>query len=149
MAKGTQEIGVDVMKTLKRLIAVVVILMAAAFIVAMYSSQTAPVAVQTPEQQEQEKISGEDQERALIGAQILRKSMRNPDSFKLESVLVTMKGVVCYEYRAQNGFGGMNVEFAVLSPPYVGFNQNASAWNSRCAAKEVRHDETVPVLARM
>jgi hypothetical protein len=52
---------------------------------------------------------------AAAGAIVLRKQMRNPDSFKLASVLRFPDGAVCYEYRAQNGTGGMNVERAVLT----------------------------------
>ena len=52
---------------------------------------------------------------------ILRDHMRNPDSFKLSKVWVVddstapnTKGTVCYTYRAQNGFGGLNVETAAV-----------------------------------
>ena len=38
--------------------------------------------------------------------------MRDPDSFKLSSVIIMDKGAVCYEYRAHNGFGGVNVACA-------------------------------------
>jgi hypothetical protein len=38
------------------------------------------------------------------------KGLRNPDSYKLSTVAANPKtGAICLEYRAQNGFGGMNV----------------------------------------
>lgn len=54
--------------------------------------------------------------RAALGAQLLISAARNPDSFKLVSAAAMPDGAICYEYRAQNGFGGMNVDYAVLGP---------------------------------
>lgn len=75
----------------------------------------------------------------MIGAKALKNAMRNPDSFKLAQVLVMPDGGVCYGYRAQNGFGGMNGERAVLSPDGTmrtddsdGFSR---AWHRECAGK--------------
>lgn len=75
-------------------------------------------------------------QRAVVGAKTLRSSMRNPDSFSLMSVHIKNNGATCYRYRAQNGFGGMNLEFAVLVAGSRTFNHNASAWNASCAHKE-------------
>lgn len=79
---------------------------------------------------------------AQVGAKTLKSSMRDPDSFKLETALVMENGSVCYEYRARNGFGGMNRGQAVLqasgkkivfkSSEEAGFN---SLWNRECANK--------------
>jgi hypothetical protein len=84
-------------------------------------------------------------ETALLMANALQKSMRNSDSFKLTSVLFMNDGSVCYEYRAQNGFGGMNVGQAVLSPKgsfrtdeMGGFR---TLWNKYCANK-IGEDKT-------
>jgi predicted nucleic acid-binding Zn ribbon protein len=74
------------------------------------------------------------------GAILLRKGMRNPDSFKLTSALVIDRtDAVCYGYRAQNGFGGMNVGRAVLTKggkfktdEMEGFS---ALWNKECAHK--------------
>jgi hypothetical protein len=88
---------------------------------------------------------------AVMGAVDLKKSMRNPDSFKLARVLVMDDGSVCYDYRAQNGFGGMNAEHAVLadgefeSEDSAGFHR---LWNKRCARKkgEDRTSEVTSVM---
>ncbi len=52
---------------------------------------------------------------AAAGAKMLHDAARNPDSFKLVQVLTMSDGTACYTYRAQNGFGGMNVGYALLS----------------------------------
>jgi hypothetical protein len=82
---------------------------------------------------------------ALIGAMQLRRSMRNPDSFVLTSVLAMDNGAVCYNYRGQNGFGGMTAGAAVLSPTGR-FKTNEMGgfrvlWNKECAGKS-GHDST-------
>ncbi len=81
-------------------------------------------------------------DRAIAGALTLKQSMRNPDSFKLSSVLVIKgSGAACYEYRAQNGFGGMNIGHAVLSSRGRDLRTNEmpgfrKLWKKECANKE-------------
>lgn len=80
-------------------------------------------------------------QRASSGAIVLKKSMRDPDSFKLESALVINgTGAVCYDYRAKNGFGGTNVGHAVLSADGKQFRTSemegfTKMWNKECAHK--------------
>lgn len=77
---------------------------------------------------------------AVVGAKTLRARMRNPDAFRLAQVLVMSDGSACYQYRGQNGFGGMNVGYAtypsngddVLSLEQV---TGRKLWNSYCAKK--------------
>jgi hypothetical protein len=79
--------------------------------------------------------------RATVGAKILKKAMRDPDSFKLESALVIDKtDAVCYEYRAKNGFGGVNLGKAVLASDGSTFKTDdmsgfSQLWNKECANK--------------
>ena len=77
--------------------------------------------------------------RAVRGAKALHESMRNPDSFKLSQALLMPDGTVCYQYRAQNGFGGVNVGHAALTPSGQ-FRSNEmegfrALWNKLCANK--------------
>ena len=78
-------------------------------------------------------------ERARAGAVALKKSMRNPDSFTLESALVIEgTNAVCFQYRGQNGFGGMNAGQAVLGRDGKSFLTNemkgfTGLWNRDCA----------------
>lgn len=64
--------------------------------------------------------------------------MREPKSFELISALGMETDVICLEYRARNGFGGMNVERSVvvgtaLTPSSA--KTFTKTWNSRCAGK--------------
>lgn len=43
----------------------------------------------------------------LMGAKLLKKSVKNPDSFKLNSAIRTADGTICYEYRATNSFNAV------------------------------------------
>ena len=74
--------------------------------------------------------------RAAMGAASVIAVARNPDSVKFSRVFVTENGTACYLWRAQNGFGGMNVEHAVLLPTADNLSQSVALWNSRCAKKE-------------
>lgn len=63
----------------------------------------------------------------------LQKSMRDPQSLTVESLMVNKNGTVaCIEYRARNGFGGMNRSFAVLENGHFYFDK-AEVWNRTCA----------------
>lgn len=93
-------------------------------------------------QQKAEKTKADDATaRAAAGAKLLKQSMRDPASFKLESALVIAgTDAVCYEYRAKNGFGGTNVGRAVLAPDGKTFKTNemdgfTQLWNKECANK--------------
>jgi len=81
--------------------------------IARNSSGVKPaVPAKTAEQKRQDDAA----QRALLGSHLLKNSMRDPDSYKLErAIVVDQTGAVCYEYRAKNGFGGVNVGNAVLS----------------------------------
>jgi hypothetical protein len=61
----------------------------------------------------------------------IRDSMRNPDSLIWESIRSNDDGsVLCFEYRAQNGFGGMNRAF--VSKANGVFSESSAAWNKNC-----------------
>ena len=83
------------------------------------SSEAARRAALTPEQRVAEDAKAAEMERAQslagAGAKQLKASMRDPDSFKLVSALKSpFAKAICYTYRSRNGFGGMNVEQAIL-----------------------------------
>jgi hypothetical protein len=66
----------------------------------------------------QQTAAKEDNRPDLVGpgARLLRRAMRDPDSLKFEIVSDMADGSVCYTYRARNGFGGMNIGQAVMTP---------------------------------
>jgi hypothetical protein len=73
---------------------------------------------------------------AALGASTIRAASRKPDSVSFDSVVVMKDGTACYAYRAQNGFGGMNREHAVLLPNTRRLATSAGAWNAHCAHKQ-------------
>lgn len=84
--------------------------------------------------------STEKSTRAQTLMLLVKRSLRNPDSLKVESVLVTDALAVCATYRAQNGFGGMNREQAVMNSAQTKVLSNsekgfAALWNHECADK--------------
>lgn len=92
-------------------------------------------AAKTPEQRAAEKAQKEaDTARYAIAAatsKLLRETMRDPDSLKYETLRVSEdSSVVCAEYSARNGFGGMNREFMVVADGKA--SQKPSAWNKHC-----------------
>lgn len=101
--------------------------------------QTAAVAAaeaaKTPEQRAAEKAQKEaDTTRYAIAAatsKLLRETMRDPESLKYETLRVSEDAsVICAEYSARNGFGGMNREFMVVANGKT--SQKPSAWNRHC-----------------
>jgi hypothetical protein len=72
----------------------------------------------------------------LMVAKSLKANLRNPSSADWVSVLANKDGsVVCIVLRAQNGFGGMNVEnYTVVDGK---LKQTNAAWNKSCAGKSL------------
>jgi hypothetical protein len=104
-----------------------------------------PTTSASPPKTAEEKKTEEENNAALamaaVGAESIRKAMRDPDSFKLNSVLIIDKTrAVCCEYRARNGFNGLNVGHAVLSTKGKLVTDEMDGfrplWNRECAHKE-------------
>jgi hypothetical protein len=94
----------------------------------------------SPEEQAKEQRDTRNIRLAADGAKVLRRAMRNPDAFRLSEVLIMKDDAVCYTYRAQNGFGGMNEGRAVMAPDgRFEASENSSKfralWNRECARK--------------
>ncbi|KVR93295.1 hypothetical protein WK28_15955 [Burkholderia vietnamiensis] len=74
--------------------------------------------------------------------------MRDPDSFKLESAFaVAGSGDICYQYRARNGFGGMDAGAAIVGKRDVVTDTAKSLrteWGKRCAGKA--GEDLAPIL---
>jgi hypothetical protein len=106
------------------------------------ASPPPPAPPSTPEQIAAKKKQDEGIARAQAGAVMLKRAMRDPDSFKLaQALVINGTGAVCYEYRARNGFGGMNVGHAVIAPDGKSFKTENDTgfhplWNKECANKE-------------
>lgn len=82
--------------------------------------------------------------RAADGAKRLKKAMRNPESFRLESaVIVDGDSAICYEYRAENGFGGKTVGQAAIDTKtgdlrHSDMRDFNAFWDRTCGGKSGR-----------
>src|SRR3989344_3897958 len=112
----------------------------------LFSPESSPES--SPKSKQQHSVKKEEacaMSRAIVTAVALKKAMRNPDSFKLESALIVDgTNAICYEYRAQNGFGGMNFGRAFIYFEGRRFLQSEAGeeteefitlWNRECANK--------------
>ncbi|MEG3153304.1 hypothetical protein [Sphingomonas sp. RB1R13] len=71
---------------------------------------------------------------AYLSARALKASLRNPESLTFKSIRASDDGsVICMTYRAQNGFGGLNLEHMLVKDGDP--TQGAAAWNRNCAHK--------------
>lgn len=70
-------------------------------------------------------------QKTTLFAASLKKSLRDPESLVLESVRANDDAtIICIEYRARNGFGGMNRELAIYANRKV--SQEPKFWNTYC-----------------
>lgn len=88
---------------------------------------------------------------AAAGARTLEQELRNPKSFELIAATAMEPDTSCYDYRAQNGFGGMNVEHALRIGEIIVVQSDPSfpkLWNAHCAgpARGVDVTEQVRLL---
>lgn len=68
---------------------------------------------------------------AVMFAKTIKDSMRDPQSFSVEGMRINDDATLaCIKYRAKNGFGGVNLEFAVYSNGKV--SQDSGLWNAKC-----------------
>lgn len=103
-----------------------------AFVYAAISGKPTPTALPTPEQQALNELSEKRTAAVSITARMIKDSLREPESVQWITALANESGqIVCLEYRARNGFGGMNVERMTITPQGAG--QEASRWNDHCA----------------
>lgn len=71
---------------------------------------------------------------AYLAAKAVKASLRNPDSLSFEQILANDDGsIICLTYRAQNGFGGMNIEHTVFKDGDP--SQSHASWHAHCAGK--------------
>ena len=88
------------------------------------------VRAETPE----EKQSKQRGYAAYLSAKALKASLRNPGSLDFEEILANDDGsVICMTYRAQNGFGGLNLERVVFKDGNP--SQSRASWRANCANK--------------
>lgn len=82
----------------------------------------------------QEKQSKQRGYAAYLSAKALKASLRNPGTLEFSEILANDDGsVICMTYRAQNGFGGMNLERVVFTDGKP--SQTRASWRANCANK--------------
>lgn len=69
----------------------------------------------------------------VIGAKMLKKSTKNPDSFVLTSAVRMADGTICYEFRGTNSFNAIVPGHYTLAPKKG--SDTAADWNKYCAGK--------------
>lgn len=92
--------------------------------------------------------------RAAVAAAMIRNSLRDPHSFELSDVSRAAGGAICITYRARNGFGGMNIEHALVpangksvrTSSATDDSEFVSRWNASCKAVEDITAETRSML---
>lgn len=73
-------------------------------------------------------------QKVAIMAASIKKNLREPESVKWEIILSDDDAnVMCFGYRARNGFGGMTNEHITVAKGKA--SRDASAWNKYCANK--------------
>lgn len=70
-------------------------------------------------------------QRVVFFMKRVRSTLRNPKSIEWDEIRANDDAsVICLEYRAQNGFGGMNKEFFVFTKDKA--SQEPAVWNRVC-----------------
>lgn len=85
----------------------------------------------TPEQLTAERKKELTFQKTVLAAATVKRAMRDPDSLVWEDILASDDAsVICLQYRAKNGFGGMNREFVVYANGTA--SQKTADWNKHC-----------------
>lgn len=111
------------------------VIIACAWLAYMIFSPSSPPAPPPPQktaaQLEAERKKEEAFQRVVLSMKTLRGSLRNPSSLAWDSIRANDDAsVVCLQYRAQNGFGGMNKEFVVWVKGIP--SQLPDSWKKQC-----------------
>lgn len=111
-----------------------------AFMPRSHNAATAPTTPPTPDPREIQF------KQARLAALAIKQAVRDPDSLKFDSINTNEDGsVVCIEYRAKNGFGGVNREYLVYDNGAP--REGSKAWNKLCAGKRMySHDSAGSLL---
>lgn len=130
-AKTCPKCGVKVKKPTSSATKLAVILLGIAFVGAIVSENESASVPETPEIKAQKEAESKRYVAAFGTSKTIRSSMRDPESLKFETLLVNDdSSVVCAEYRARNGFGGMNRELMIVTKDKT--SQSTAAWNKHC-----------------
>lgn len=92
--------------------------------------KTPPSPSEIAYQQQQEQLF----QKTAIMAATIKRSLREPESVQWETIMANDDGsVMCFLYRARNGFGGMTRESVSFANGKA--SKEAAHWNKHCANK--------------
>jgi hypothetical protein len=95
------------------------------------SNSAKPAPQKTPQQLAAEAKKEAAFQRTADITRQLKAALRDPESVQWESIRANDDAsLVCLQYRARNGFGGMNREVAIVQGNKV--SQRAADWNKHC-----------------
>jgi hypothetical protein len=104
------------------------------FAVLAPSTPTAPTVADTPAIAARKAKEEATFQKTVVFAAGVKRALRDPPSVVWETIMANGDAsVICLEYRARNGFGGMSREFAVYADGKA--SQSSDAWNRSCAKK--------------
>lgn len=138
IAKPAQKRGVS-------LWAAIIVIIGVIWVVAAIQNQNAQPAAAEPTPSAADTYRLNQIARGAAALKALRASLRNPDSFKLSQALSMPRDAVCLEYRAQNGFGGLNLERALVHGDSLileSADNFSGAWNRYCGSDKRGPDIT-------
>lgn len=77
-----------------------------------------------PSKTKEERLKERRNDVYIDGVIALKKQMKDPSSFELDSVFVMPNMTMCYKYRAKNSFGALNIGFAVITDTQIILSEN-------------------------
>ncbi len=100
-----------------------------------------PVSAPTPAETAASSRDTINIQNGVKARRLLIESLRDPDSLSIDNAFATTDGVICLDFKAKNGFGGMNVSNAIYIPSSGAFATSemkgfAKKWNYGCANKK-------------
>jgi hypothetical protein len=69
----------------------------------------------------------------------IKDNLRDPDSYERVDSMLGKDGSVCVEFRSKNGFGGMNVAYALLKQPANTYSLSESSDPTRFRKDWLKH----------
>jgi hypothetical protein len=110
------------------------------FIVALANGNSGSGQAAPAEGEQERQADAQRGSVAMLSAKALKDSLRNPDSLTFVYIHTNDDGsIICMKYRAQNGFGGMNIGYVVYKDGQP--SDSPARFNKHCAHKTM-HDLT-------
>lgn len=101
------------------------------FIIGKCSSESSKTSANKPAERTPQQIESDAKFSRDVGMlKAFKRTLHNPDSFKIESVLRMADDTLCVEYRATNKFNAV-----ILSHLVILKGGNIGVWNTHCADK--------------